>query len=144
MINTRYASDSYDVGPAVIRALSSLTHDHADKIAEAVEAGAPDWEVDRVDDPDGYVAVFVSLKDDMDAQPTYLDLRDGAARRAVRGSRRHLARTRPVRQPRAGDRCPTPHPQAGAAPAPSTCRTVVAMVRGEGGAVVVTPQRQHR
>jgi hypothetical protein len=71
MINTPSASDSYDVGPAVIRALSSLTHDNADKIAQAVEAGAPDWEVDRVDDPDGYVAVFVSLKDDMDAQPTY-------------------------------------------------------------------------
>ena len=71
MINTRYANDSYDLGPAVIRALSSLTHDNAGTIAEAVEAGAPDWEVDRVHEPDGYVAVFVSLKDDMDAQPTY-------------------------------------------------------------------------
>ena len=71
MINTRYANDSYDVGPAVIRALSSLTHDQADKIADAVAASAPDWEVDRAHEPDGYVAVFVSPKDDMDAQPTY-------------------------------------------------------------------------
>ena len=71
MINTRYANDSYDLGPAVIRALSSLTHDQADKIADAVAASAPDWEVDRVHEPDGYVAVFVSLKDDMDARATY-------------------------------------------------------------------------
>ena len=71
MINTCYASDSYELGPAVIRALSSLTHDHADKIAESVAAGAPDWDVDRVHEPDGYVAVFVSLKDDMDARATY-------------------------------------------------------------------------
>ena len=72
MINTRYANDSYDVGPAVIRALSSLTHDHANQIAEAVEAGAPDWEVDRLDDYNGYLAVLVSLTDDMDAQPSHL------------------------------------------------------------------------
>jgi hypothetical protein len=71
MINARYVSDSYDVGPAVIRALSSLTHDHANQIAQAVAAGAPDWEIDRLDDPNGYLAIFVSLKDDMDARPTY-------------------------------------------------------------------------
>jgi len=72
MINTRYANDSYDVRLAVIRALSSLTHEHANQIAEAVAAGAPEWEVDRLDDYNGYLAVLVSLADDMDAQPSYL------------------------------------------------------------------------
>ena len=58
MINAaRYANDSYDVRLAVIRALSSLTHEHANQIAEAVAAGAPEWEVDRLDDYNGYLAV---------------------------------------------------------------------------------------
>jgi hypothetical protein len=37
MINARDVSQSYDVGPAVIRALSSLTHKHASQIAQALE-----------------------------------------------------------------------------------------------------------
>jgi hypothetical protein len=72
MMNTRYVDYGYEVGPAMIRALSSLTRDHARQIAEAVQADAPAWEVDCLDDYNGYLAVLVSFKHDMDARPTYL------------------------------------------------------------------------
>jgi hypothetical protein len=71
MINPPY-TQSQTLGPAVIRPLTSLTHEHANQIATAVQAGAPEWEVDRLDDYDGYLGVLVSLKDDIDAQPSYL------------------------------------------------------------------------
>ena len=72
MISARHVSHSYDVGPAMIPALRSLTDEHANQVADAVQANAPDWETDRLHDCEGYLAVLVSLKDDMDAQPTYL------------------------------------------------------------------------
>jgi hypothetical protein len=72
MINGSYAGQGYALGPAVIPALSSLTHDHATQIENAVKTSAPEWDVDRTDDYDGYVAVLVSLKHDIDARPTYL------------------------------------------------------------------------
>jgi hypothetical protein len=72
MINTRYVGQSYHLGPAVIRALRSLTHDHANQIEDAVQASAPEWDVDRIDDYNGYLAVLVSRKDDIDTEPSYL------------------------------------------------------------------------
>jgi hypothetical protein len=71
-MNARLVGYGYDVGPAVIRALSSLTHDHARQIAEAVQAHAPEWDVDCLDDYNGYLALLVSFRDDMDARPSYL------------------------------------------------------------------------
>ena len=72
MISERCLNQSCDVGPVVIPALSSLTHEDADQIAKAVQAGAPDWEVDRVDDYDGYLSVLVSLRNEPDGEPSYL------------------------------------------------------------------------
>jgi hypothetical protein len=72
MINARYLSQSCDVGPVVVRALSSLTNHHARQIAEAVQAAAPDWAIDPLDDYDGYLSVLVSMPDETEGQPSYL------------------------------------------------------------------------
>ena len=56
----------------MIPALTNLTHEHANQIAEAVQAGPPDWEVDVLDDYNGYLSVLVSMQHELEAQPSYL------------------------------------------------------------------------
>lgn len=45
---------------AVIRALSSITLDQADKLTEIIRGVGPRWEVQTFDDYDGYLSLLVT------------------------------------------------------------------------------------
>lgn len=72
MLNARHVDQGFESRPVVIRALSSLTQEHARQIAEAVQGVDPDWELDLLDDYDGYLSVLVSRQDEAEGQPCYL------------------------------------------------------------------------
>ena len=71
MTHTSHISQAYELGPVVIRALSSLTEEHARTVIEAVQARAPEWESDLLYDYNGYLSILVSSKYEVPGQPSY-------------------------------------------------------------------------
>ena len=60
MINTiQMPRAAYDQNLVVIRALSSITSEQAGTIAQVVRASAQLWDIQAVDDYDGYLSILI-------------------------------------------------------------------------------------
>ena len=66
MTTSQPPRDTANLDPATIRALSSITSQQAETIARAVRAAEPAWEVQFIDDYDGYLSILIapSVSDD--------------------------------------------------------------------------------
>src|SRR3954465_5052979 len=72
MIYSGQTNRVWEQGPVTIRALSSLRREASDIVQRAVDAAAPTWSVDQIDDYDGYLSIVVSRIDEREQDPTFL------------------------------------------------------------------------
>lgn len=72
MMHTDQVFRSFEHGPAIIRALRSLTLRDADLIAQALGATGNGWSVQTYDECEGYLSILVEPKDGTVGQPSYL------------------------------------------------------------------------
>ena len=59
-------------GPATIRALRSLTLQHADMVTRIVDSVGGGWSVTAIDDYDGYLSIIVEPENAAYGLPSYL------------------------------------------------------------------------
>ena len=59
MTFTQLPRDAINQDLATIRALSSITSQQADTIAQAVQASGRAWDVQTIDDYDGYLSILI-------------------------------------------------------------------------------------
>ena len=63
-------TETWELGPVTIRALRSLTREHADVVSQAVTRLGIGWTTECYDDCDGYLSIMVSPETEV--QPTYV------------------------------------------------------------------------